>query len=240
MLQPPVGSSSVVRPRRVAVLARDELLASGLASLLEASGVQAVAITSPAQAEETAEPPEAIVWIADHADSESLERLWALRERHGVMLCAIARTLDLRALRRLLPRGSDGLALLLWRGELGVTEVYRTLRQLTLGSVVLDPAVLEQLVVDTSPERERLLGRLSTQELAVLELMAMGLRNRAIAERLGRSEKLVEKHVGRIFSKLELDPRVEPDVDRRVRASRLFLLSDRPAPAAPAPPPSPR
>lgn len=60
---------------------------------------------------------------------------------------------------------------------------------------------------------------LSLAEREVLMLMGDGLRNRAIALKLHRSEKTVEKHVARIFEKLELQ---DPTVDRRVLAARIL------------------
>lgn len=209
----------------IGVLAADDLLAAGLASLLEARGVRAGRVGSIDDLRSSDAPPDMLVWIAEHADGESLRALWDLRERRELAVCLVARTLDLRALRESLRRSADRLAVLAWRDELDFAEVHRALRQLVGGSVVLSPAVLEQLIADSLAEKERLLDRLTAQEMAVLELMALGLRNGAIAERLARSEKLVEKHVGRIFAKLELDQTVEPDVDRRVRASRIFLLA---------------
>jgi DNA-binding NarL/FixJ family response regulator len=224
------ATTAAVQPPRaggvgIGVLAADDLLAAGLASLLEARGVRAGRVASLDALHGSDVLPDILVWITDHADGDALRMLWDLRERRELAICLVARTLDLRALRESLRRSADRLAVLAWRDELDFAEVHRALRQLVGGSVVLSPVVLEQLVADSLAEKERLLDRLTAQEMAVLELMATGLRNGAIAERLGRSEKLVEKHVGRIFAKLELDQTVEPDVDRRVRASRIFLLA---------------
>jgi DNA-binding NarL/FixJ family response regulator len=67
--------------------------------------------------------------------------------------------------------------------------------------------------------RSASLDVLSLAEREVLMLMGDGLRNRAIARKLHRSEKTVEKHVARIFEKLELQ---DPTVDRRVLAARIL------------------
>jgi DNA-binding NarL/FixJ family response regulator len=55
----------------------------------------------------------------------------------------------------------------------------------------------------------------------VLEQMAQGKNNAAIAQALVLTPRAVEKHINSIFSKLPLDD--EPDVDRRVKAVLLFL-----------------
>jgi len=62
---------------------------------------------------------------------------------------------------------------------------------------------------------------LTERERAVLELMAEGRTNRAIAERLFVSEHTVEKHVKNIFAALHLSP--STDDHRRVLAVLAFL-----------------
>jgi DNA-binding NarL/FixJ family response regulator len=65
------------------------------------------------------------------------------------------------------------------------------------------------------------LGGLSPREREVLSLMAEGLSNRGICERLFLSPKTVETHVNAIFRKLRLAP--APDDHRRVLAVLAFL-----------------
>jgi DNA-binding CsgD family transcriptional regulator len=67
------------------------------------------------------------------------------------------------------------------------------------------------------------LDRLSPAEREVLMLLADGLRNREIARRLWKSEKTIEKHVGNVFHKLDLDRTTHPGIDRRVSAARIYL-----------------
>jgi DNA-binding NarL/FixJ family response regulator len=76
------------------------------------------------------------------------------------------------------------------------------------------------MAADTLDIRSARLSDLSRVEREVLLLMSDGLRNRAIAQKLHKSEKTVEKQVARIFSKLELD---DPALDRRVLAVRILL-----------------
>ena len=64
---------------------------------------------------------------------------------------------------------------------------------------------------------------LSAREREVLELMAEGLSNSAIAARVFLTERGVEKHVTSIFQKLHLP--VAADTHRRVRAVVAFLQS---------------
>ncbi|MGH2443812.1 MAG: response regulator transcription factor, partial [Chloroflexota bacterium] len=67
------------------------------------------------------------------------------------------------------------------------------------------------------------LGRLTDRERKVLELMATGRSNKAIAVRLGLSRRSVESAVGDIFNKLDLPDR--EDNQRRVLAVITYLQS---------------
>jgi DNA-binding NarL/FixJ family response regulator len=69
--------------------------------------------------------------------------------------------------------------------------------------------------------RDDPLGELTPREREVLELMAEGRSNHAIAEQLIVTERAVEKHVTSIFGKLGLQP--APEDHRRVLAVLKFL-----------------
>jgi DNA-binding NarL/FixJ family response regulator len=92
-------------------------------------------------------------------------------------------------------------------------------RRVAAGGTALDPEVVGQLM---GRRRERdPLEDLSPREREVLGLMAEGLSNRGICERLFLSPKTVETHVSAIFTKLRLAP--APDDHRRVLAVLAFL-----------------
>jgi DNA-binding NarL/FixJ family response regulator len=57
--------------------------------------------------------------------------------------------------------------------------------------------------------------QLTDRERGILDLMAGGLRNQAIAERLGLSPKTVANHISSIFSKLQVTDRSEAIVRAR-------------------------
>jgi DNA-binding CsgD family transcriptional regulator len=85
-------------------------------------------------------------------------------------------------------------------------------------------AVVRIALLDIIPNAlsaRRALTGITTREREVLALMARGLGNRAIAERLFVSERTVETHVKSIFRKLELP--VADQYNRRVRAVLAFL-----------------
>jgi DNA-binding NarL/FixJ family response regulator len=121
----------------------------------------------------------------------------------------------------LLKAGAEGLGYLLKERVADVAEVARALREVSKGGSVLDPRVVEGLV----SRKERLaaspLAHLTEREREVLEHMAQGKNNAAIAEALFLTERAVEKHINSLFHKLGLSE--EPNVHRRVMAVLTFL-----------------
>jgi len=95
------------------------------------------------------------------------------------------------------------------------------LRRLTEGETVVDPTIVSRLFArrrEADP-----LDELSDREREVLGLVAEGLSNIAIAERLFITERTVEAHVKQVFTKLRIDQ--APDTNRRVLAVLAYLRS---------------
>ena len=88
------------------------------------------------------------------------------------------------------------------------------LRRVTEGEVVLDPTIITRLM--NRRRRVDPLAGLSPREREVLALVAEGLSNRGIAERLGVGERTIEPSSPRSVAKLELGE--TPDQHRRVLA----------------------
>jgi len=86
---------------------------------------------------------------------------------------------------------------------------------------VVDPKVVEVLVAARAAKAESKLERLTPRELEVLEQVAQGGTNAAIARQLFLSERAVEKHINSIFTKLDLG--FDEDVNKRVRAVVMWL-----------------
>jgi DNA-binding NarL/FixJ family response regulator len=100
-------------------------------------------------------------------------------------------------------------------------EFASSVRRIAEGGSVLDPAVVAELFGRT--RKNDPLSSLSPREREVLELMAEGRSNQAIADRLYVTPRAVEKHVTSIFAKLDLPATTEDH--RRVLAVRAFLQS---------------
>ena len=95
------------------------------------------------------------------------------------------------------------------------------LTRLTEGETVIDPTIVSRLLGrhrESDP-----LDELSDREGEVLGLVAEGLSNITIAQRLFITERTVEAHVKQIFRKLQIDP--TPETNRRVLAVLAYLRS---------------
>ena len=98
-----------------------------------------------------------------------------------------------------------------------VTTVLRAIEASVNGMIMLDPSVVEGL----KPRVNSKLASLTPRQLEVLQLIAQGYNNAAVAERLVIAEKSVETYINAIYQELELSR--EPGVHARVRAAILFL-----------------
>lgn len=93
------------------------------------------------------------------------------------------------------------------------------LRRLVDGETVIDPTIVTRVL---GRRREgSSLASLTARELDVLKLVAEGLSNRAIADRLGINERTVESHTTQVFQKIGLEP--DADLHRRVLAVLTYL-----------------
>ena len=125
----------------------------------------------------------------------------------------------------LLVDGVAGLGYLLKERVSQVDDLVRALHEVARGGSALDPKVVEGLMARTSKEASSPLRGLTERETEVLQAMATGLSNAAIASTLFMSERAVEKHIGSVFQKLDVVN--ESDVNRRVMAVLAFLEATR-------------
>lgn len=114
------------------------------------------------------------------------------------------------------PVGTGGLGYLLKDRVARVADFARSLEIVAAGGVVVDPEVAGSLV----RQRTSRLDGLTPREEEVLALMAEGLSNTQICERLFLSSAAVSKHVANVFMKLGMAPGEE---NRRVRAVLAYL-----------------
>jgi DNA-binding NarL/FixJ family response regulator len=119
----------------------------------------------------------------------------------------------------LVGESAGGVGYLLKDRVADVDRFVDSVKRVADGGSALDPEVVSQLV--GRARRDDPLEELTPREREVLELMAEGRSNHAIAEHMIVTERAVEKHVTSIFVKLDLAP--APEDHRRVLAVLAFL-----------------
>ncbi len=98
--------------------------------------------------------------------------------------------------------------------DIGPAELAEAVRAASHGEAVLHPRVAARLVKELRGERGEInpFNELSDREQEVLRLIAEGMSNAEIAEKLFLSEKTVKGHVSNILSKLHLNDRTQAAV----------------------------
>lgn len=212
---------------RVIVVDDSALIREGLARILLDDGMDVVASLSSAQtladvADRTA--PDVVIldirMAPDFAD-EGIRAAQALRSRSpapGVLL--LSQHLDTHSALELFNDDRGGLGYLLKDRVLDIDEFLASVRRVGAGGTALDPHVVRHLVALSRPT-SRIRIALSDREREVLGLMAQGLTNPAIADRLTVGVRTVETHVNRLFTKLGL--LAGGREDRRVAAVLAYL-----------------
>jgi DNA-binding NarL/FixJ family response regulator len=193
--------------------------------LVERSGMQALDVESLPRAGRLARGRGGVVllWLGFFCGPGEIAEAAELRRDQGdLALCVIADGVDEKAFAALVDERLDRLALL-DRSCAEVDDIVAALALVARGGTRLPSA---RAAGPANPEEE-LVGGLTEYEREVLELIAHGLRNCAIARRLWKSEKAIEKTVARIFQKLGLEARIAPDLDRRVTAARIYFSTCR-------------
>jgi DNA-binding NarL/FixJ family response regulator len=120
---------------------------------------------------------------------------------------------------RLLEEQPERVGYLLKERVFDVAIIVDALRRIADGETVIDPTIVSRLV--RRRRRSDPLDDLTNREREVLELIAEGLSNKAIAARLFVTERTVEAHVKQIFLKLDID--TNPQSHRRVLAVLAYL-----------------
>src|SRR5687768_8109776 len=211
---------------RIVIAEDDPLLREGLALLLRAEGLDVVATAGSPDDFLTAidvhKPDVAIVDVRmppTHTDEGIVAAVEARRRRPELAVLVLSAYVEQAFATDLLAHGSSRLGYLLKERVGRVQEFLTALRRVADGGTAIDPEVVAQLLSRVRPDNR--LERLSPRERDVLALMAEGLGNAAVAERLVVTEGAVHKHIRSIFAKLDLSP--TDRMDRRVAAVLQYL-----------------
>jgi DNA-binding NarL/FixJ family response regulator len=211
------------------VIADDSLLVrEGLKRLLAEAAIEVCGEAADADALATAvDQTQPDVVVVDmrmpptHTD-EGLRAAAAIRVRHPeIALLVLSQYIDADYALTLLGQGAEASGYLLKDRITHGTDLVDGLRRLAAGETVVDPLLVKQLL--ERPRHESPIEELTERERHVLSLMAEGLTDRGIAERLWLSPKTVESHVRHILRKLGLPE--DRSRNRRVEAVLAYLRS---------------
>jgi DNA-binding NarL/FixJ family response regulator len=152
--------------------------------------------------------------------NEGIQAAKRIRARHSsVGVVVLSQYVEEDYVFDLLAGGVAGMGYLLKERVTDLDELVRALREVARGGSALDPVVVEALLARGANDGP-LLG-LTEREREVLQKMATGRNNAAIAKSLFMSDRAVEKHIGSVFQKLGLVD--EHEVNRRVMAVLAYL-----------------
>jgi DNA-binding NarL/FixJ family response regulator len=209
------------------VLADDTvLLREGIARLLADAGFDVVA--------QSGTPDDLLRHVAMHSPAvaivdirmppthtdEGLRAAAEIRDRFpGTGVLVLSQYVEAAYAMDLFATTTRGIGYLLKDRVADVDDFAAAVRRVAEGGSALDPAVVSELFGRTR-DRDPL-EQLTPREREVLELMAEGRSNQAIADRLFVTPRAVEKHVTSIFSKLDLP--ATTDDHRRVLAVLTFV-----------------
>lgn len=209
------------------MIAEDQLLTrEGVARVLAAGGVEVVAQVGDAEALVRSvaldSPDVAVVDIRlppTHTDEglRAADRIRAQFPATGVLI--LSQYVEAEYIAPLIMSGAVRVGYLLKDRVLEPSTLVDAVHRVVAGECVIDPALVAELIAPRAASGA--LAGLSQREREVLSLIAEGLTNAGIAQRLGLSERTVEVHAQRIFTKLGL-----PDgkhVNRRVVSALVFL-----------------
>lgn len=211
---------------RVVIADDSVLLREGLARLLGDAGFEVAAQAGDAEdllRKVRAHRPRVAVTDIRMPPTQTDEGLRAAqqirRELPEVGVMVLSQYVDQKYAMELLGTSAAGVGYLLKDRVADFERFAEGVRSVGNGGSVLDPEVVSQLL-----GRRRVddpLERLTPRERQVLDLMAQGRSNAAVARELVVTERAIEKHVTSIFGKLEL-PATE-DSHRRVLAVLAYL-----------------
>lgn len=154
---------------------------------------------------------------------DGLRAALAARRRHpGLAVLVLSQYVEDAYLADLTALGTGGIGYLLKQRVASIPEFLDAVRRVAAGGTAFDPDVIAQLLHarrDAQPMR-----RLTPREHEVLEAMAAGLSNSAIAAQLTVTLPAVEKHIRSILAKLDLPP--DDAAHRRVLAVLAYLRAN--------------
>jgi DNA-binding NarL/FixJ family response regulator len=204
----------------------------GVVHILRQSGFEVVGVAGDAteleQLADTLRPDVVVtdIQMPPTSTDDGLQAARRIRSSHPeVAVVVLSQYLEAQYPLALLSEGTEGVGYLLKERLGDVSAFTDAVRRVAGGGSALDPEVVRRMV--QRPRTKNPVDELTPKEREALSLMAEGLSNQGIADRLVVSVAAIERHVTNIFAKLQLAPAVEDH--RRVLAVLAYLhAQDRP------------
>ena len=211
------------------VIGEDQvLLREGLARLLEDEGFEVVAQAGDGEdlvRKVGAHAPDLVItdirMPPTHTDEGLRAALEIRAERPGTAVLVLSQFVQEQYAVDLLAGDASGVGYLLKQRVGDLDEFFAALNRVVSGGSVVDPDVVSEML--GRARRADPLAELTDRQREVLGMMAEGLSNAAIANRMVITERTVAKHIAGVFAALDLTD--TPDDHRRVRAVVTFLSS---------------
>jgi len=200
---------------RVFLLDDHEIVRRGIANLLAAEAdieiVGEAGTAAEALARIPAARPDIAVLDARLPDGSGIDVCRDIRSGHPAIRCLILTSYDDNdAVFAAVMAGASGYLLKEVRG----TSLVEAIRQVAAGRSLLDPSVTERLLdkLRQPATVDQRLAALTDREREILDLIADGLTNRQIGERLFLAEKTVKNYVSGLLAKLGMQRRTQAAV----------------------------
>jgi two-component system response regulator DevR len=206
-----------------------EIVRRGVRDLLEAE--PDIAVVGEASTEDEAVrripavDPDVAVLDVRLQDGDGISACREIRSRHPRTACLMLTSFaDDEALFHAIMAGASGYVL----KQIRSSDLLDAIRKVAAGQQLLDPALTAKVMerLRKGPEEDELIARLTAQERQVLLLLAEGLTNRQIADRLFLAEKTIKNYVTSVLSKMGMTRRTEA----AVYAARHLPSEEDPAP----------
>ncbi|MEU9232743.1 response regulator transcription factor [Streptomyces subrutilus] len=194
---------------RVAIAEDSALLRAGIARLLADEGIEVVAsmgdTTNVLDVVERTQPHVVILDVRmppTYTDEGIRAAIEIQRRCADTAVLLLSQYVEPTYAEELVRNARGGTGYLLKQRVGDFEEFLSALQRVRRGETVLDSDIFKQFI--GSPREKRAADLLTPRERQVLELMATGLTNSGIVNRLGISERAVEKHVTSILGKLKI------------------------------------
>ncbi|MBC5828981.1 MAG: response regulator transcription factor [Candidatus Eremiobacteraeota bacterium] len=153
--------------------------------------------------------PDVIVLDLDGHSQDLDQAMTCCREAAPqAQVCILSMKSQPEVMQRCLAAGAQGYII----KDITPSELIGAVKMVAAGHTYVDPRVAGGLLRRRSMSTARDLNELSVREIDVIRLIAEGLSNKEISDRLTLSEKTVKNHISRIFSKLNICARTQAAV----------------------------